>query len=131
MSPAARAARAPGTESSTAMARAGTTRSRRSRSAANAKQALEIVDMLVRSGSVDVVVTEGFSGNIALKTAEGTAKQIAAYPWFAHKKEWQKEIHKMIENGFKLEVESLISKDISYVTEQYTPARLKAKDWLD
>jgi phosphate acyltransferase len=30
-------------------------------------------------GSVDVVVTEGFSGNIALKTAEGTAKQIAAY----------------------------------------------------
>ena len=30
-------------------------------------------------GTVDVVVTEGFSGNIALKTAEGTAKQIAAY----------------------------------------------------
>ena len=27
----------------------------------------------------DVIVTEGFSGNIALKTAEGTAKQIAAY----------------------------------------------------
>ena len=30
-------------------------------------------------GSVDVFVTEGFTGNIALKTAEGTAKQIAAY----------------------------------------------------
>jgi len=30
-------------------------------------------------GTVDVVVTEGFSGNIALKTAEGTAKQIAQY----------------------------------------------------
>lgn len=30
-------------------------------------------------GTVDVVVTEGFSGNIALKTAEGTAKQIGAY----------------------------------------------------
>ena len=30
-------------------------------------------------GSVDVVVTEGFAGNIALKTAEGTAKQIAEY----------------------------------------------------
>ncbi len=30
-------------------------------------------------GTVDVVVAEGFSGNIALKTAEGTAKQIAAY----------------------------------------------------
>lgn len=30
-------------------------------------------------GLVDVVVTEGFTGNIALKTAEGTAKQISGY----------------------------------------------------
>jgi glycerol-3-phosphate acyltransferase PlsX len=30
-------------------------------------------------GTVDVVVTEGFSGNIALKTAEGTARQISEY----------------------------------------------------
>jgi glycerol-3-phosphate acyltransferase PlsX len=30
-------------------------------------------------GTVDVVVTEGFSGNIALKTAEGTARQIGEY----------------------------------------------------
>lgn len=33
----------------------------------------------VGQGVVDVVVTEGFTGNIALKTAEGTAKQIAEY----------------------------------------------------
>ncbi len=31
------------------------------------------------AGTCDVVVTEGFTGNIALKTAEGTAKQIAQY----------------------------------------------------
>ena len=30
-------------------------------------------------GAVDVFVTEGFTGNIALKTAEGTARQIAQY----------------------------------------------------
>jgi glycerol-3-phosphate acyltransferase PlsX len=30
-------------------------------------------------GTVDVIVTEGFAGNIALKTAEGTAKQISSY----------------------------------------------------
>lgn len=30
-------------------------------------------------GTVDVVVTEGFTGNIALKTAEGTARQIGSY----------------------------------------------------
>jgi glycerol-3-phosphate acyltransferase PlsX len=33
----------------------------------------------ISKGTVDVVVTEGFSGNIALKTAEGTARQIGEY----------------------------------------------------
>ncbi len=59
------------------------------------------------------------------------ARQIAEYPWFAKKREWQREIEKMLKNDFKLEVESLISKDISYVTEQYVPARLADQDWLD
>lgn len=39
-------------------------------------------------GTVDVVVTEGFSGNIALKTAEGTAKQIGAYLRAAMNRSW-------------------------------------------
>jgi DNA topoisomerase-6 subunit A len=59
------------------------------------------------------------------------ASEIAAYPWFKDHKGWQKEIAKMMSNGFKMEVESLINKDISYVTEQYVPERLKKKDWLD
>lgn len=33
----------------------------------------------IGKGSVDVVVTEGFAGNIALKTAEGTARQLGGY----------------------------------------------------
>jgi glycerol-3-phosphate acyltransferase PlsX len=33
----------------------------------------------IGKGTVDVVVTEGFAGNIALKAAEGTARQIAGY----------------------------------------------------
>lgn len=33
----------------------------------------------IGKGTVDVVVTEGFTGNIALKTAEGTARQIAGF----------------------------------------------------
>jgi len=59
------------------------------------------------------------------------AKQIAEYPWFKNKPAWQKEIDQMLKNGFKLEVESLISKDISYVTEEYVPARLEEEDFLD
>jgi DNA topoisomerase VI subunit A len=59
------------------------------------------------------------------------ANEIVAYPWFKDHKGWQKEIAKMVSNGFKMEVESLITKDISYVTEEYVPERLAAKDWLD
>jgi glycerol-3-phosphate acyltransferase PlsX len=33
----------------------------------------------ISEGSVDVVVTDGFTGNVALKTAEGTAKLIVYY----------------------------------------------------
>ena len=33
----------------------------------------------IGKGTVDVVVTEGFVGNIALKTAEGTARQVGSY----------------------------------------------------
>ncbi|MCL2743368.1 MAG: DNA topoisomerase IV subunit A [Planctomycetaceae bacterium] len=64
-------------------------------------------------------------------TDKKRAKQIAEYPWFAKKKSWQKEIALMLENGFKLEVESLVSKDISYVTEEYVPQRLKEGNFLD
>ncbi len=59
------------------------------------------------------------------------AKEIAAYPWFETNRVWQKEIAAMLNNGFKMEVESLITKDISYVTEEYVPQRLRDKDWLD
>jgi glycerol-3-phosphate acyltransferase PlsX len=33
----------------------------------------------IGKGTVDVVVTEGFTGNVALKTAEGTANQISTF----------------------------------------------------
>ena len=59
------------------------------------------------------------------------ANQIKSYPWFEKKKAWQNEIDKMLKNGFKLEVESLISKDISYVTEEYVPQRLQEGEFLD
>ena len=69
---------------------------------------------------------------IALNDRDITrAKQIAEYPWFKDKRPWQKEIKRLLSNGFKMEVESLITKDISYVTETYVPDRLREKDFLD
>ena len=42
----------------------------------------------IGKGMVDVVVTEGFAGNIALKTAEGTARQFAQYLRDAMNRTW-------------------------------------------
>jgi len=60
------------------------------------------------------------------------AKQILNYPWFKGKKDWEKEIAMMLRHGFKMEVESLLTKSISFVTETYVPERLKQRSlWLD
>jgi phosphate acyltransferase len=42
----------------------------------------------IGKGTVDVVVTEGFACNIALKTAEGTARQLGAYLRAAMNRTW-------------------------------------------
>jgi len=42
----------------------------------------------IGKGTADVVVTEGFAGNIALKTAEGTAKQLGSYLRSAMSRTW-------------------------------------------
>ena len=50
-------------------------------------------------GTVDVVVTEGFTGNIALKTAEGTAKQIAEYLRAAMSRTWMAKLGYILAKG--------------------------------
>ncbi|MAY60720.1 MAG: phosphate acyltransferase [Rhizobiales bacterium] len=50
-------------------------------------------------GTVDVVVTEGFVGNIALKTAEGTARQIAQYLRAAMSRTWTAKLGYVLAKG--------------------------------
>ncbi len=50
-------------------------------------------------GTVDVVVTEGFTGNIALKTAEGTARQLAAYLRAAMGRSWMSKLGYVLAKG--------------------------------
>ena len=72
------------------------------------------------------------SVKIALNQRDITrAKQIMNYAWFKDKRPWQREIKRLLRGGFKMEVESLITRDISYVTETYVPERPAAGDFLD
>jgi phosphate acyltransferase len=50
-------------------------------------------------GTVDVIVTEGFTGNIALKTAEGTAKQIGQYFRDAMASSWSSRLGYLLARG--------------------------------
>ncbi len=57
----------------------------------------------IGQGTVDVVVVEGFAGNIALKTAEGTAKQIGRYLKDAMHRTWLSKIGAaMARGGFRV-----------------------------
>jgi glycerol-3-phosphate acyltransferase PlsX len=56
----------------------------------------------IGKGAADVIVTEGFSGNIALKAAEGTARQIAEYLRAAMGRTWRSRIgYLFARNAFK------------------------------
>jgi DNA topoisomerase-6 subunit A len=57
------------------------------------------------------------------------AEQMRAYPWFKEAK-WQKEIDMLLKNGFKMEVDSLLTKYISFVTEEYIPKKIRDRDYL-
>ena len=50
-------------------------------------------------GGVDVVVTEGFTGNIALKGAEGTAKQVGQYLRDAMSRTWMAKLGYLFAKG--------------------------------
>ena len=53
----------------------------------------------IGQGNVDVIVVEGFAGNIALKTAEGTAKQVGAYIRQALTSSWLSKLGAMLAIG--------------------------------
>ena len=53
----------------------------------------------IGQGAVDVVVVEGFAGNIALKTAEGTARQISEYLKAAMRRTWLSRLGALLAAG--------------------------------
>jgi DNA topoisomerase-6 subunit A len=57
------------------------------------------------------------------------ANQMKAYPWFKDKK-WQKEIDDLLHHKFKMELDGLLTKSISFITEEYIPRKLRDRDYL-
>jgi DNA topoisomerase VI subunit A len=57
------------------------------------------------------------------------ARQMKAYAWFKDKK-WQREIDALLANGFKMELDGLLTKTISFISEEYIPKKLRERDYL-
>ncbi|MBI4983487.1 DNA topoisomerase VI, partial [Candidatus Woesearchaeota archaeon] len=58
-------------------------------------------------------------------------KQMQNYEWFVKNKEWQTQFKMMKEFGAKVEIQSLSSKGISFISERYLPEKIKNQDWID
>lgn len=74
----------------------------------------------------------GLQPNATIKLSKediARAEQMRAYPWFKEKK-WQTEIDGLLKNQFKMEVDALLTKSISFITEEYIPKKLRDKDYL-
>ena len=58
-------------------------------------------------------------------------KQISDYDWFKKNKEWQRQFKMMKDFGAKLEIQSLSSKGIKFISEKYLPEKIKREEFLD
>jgi DNA topoisomerase VI subunit A len=58
------------------------------------------------------------------------AKELLNYEWFK-KPHWQKEINLMIQKGVKAEIEALSHRGLKFMSEEYLPAKIKKKEFLD
>lgn len=58
-------------------------------------------------------------------------KQISEYAWFKSNKAWQKQFKMMKDFGAKVEIQSLSSKGITFISEKYLPDKIKKQDFID
>jgi len=58
-------------------------------------------------------------------------KQMQAYEWFAKHKDWQRQFKMMKEFGAKVEIQSLSSKGITFISDKYLPEKIKSQDWIE
>lgn len=58
-------------------------------------------------------------------------KQIMNYEWFKNNKEWQRQFKLMNSYKAKVEIQSLSSRGITFISEKYLPEKIKEAKFLD
>jgi len=57
--------------------------------------------------------------------------QLQDYDWFKDNKAWQRQFKLMKTFKGKVEIQSLSSRGISFISEKYLPEKIKNKDWIE
>ncbi|HDQ59666.1 MAG TPA: DNA topoisomerase IV subunit A [Candidatus Woesearchaeota archaeon] len=57
--------------------------------------------------------------------------QMKEYDWFKSNKEWQKQFEGMKKFAGKVELDALVTKGISFISDKYLPEKFKQKSWID
>ncbi|MDD5416896.1 MAG: DNA topoisomerase IV subunit A [Candidatus Aenigmarchaeota archaeon] len=64
------------------------------------------------------------------KVDESRLNQIKNYEWF-QSKPWQKELKEMKDQKGKVELDALVAKGVTFISDTYLPEKLKRKEFLD
>ena len=64
------------------------------------------------------------------KVDESRIKQMMKYEWF-QSKEWQKELLAMKKQKAKVELDALVAKGVTFISDKYLPEKIRKKDWMD
>jgi len=57
--------------------------------------------------------------------------QLQNYEWFKDNKEWQRQFKLMKTLKGKVEIQSLSSRSITFISEKYLPEKIKNQDWIN
>jgi DNA topoisomerase-6 subunit A len=58
-------------------------------------------------------------------------KEVSKYDWFKDRKEWQRQFQLMSVIKGKVELDALVTKGISFISDKYLPEKIKNKDVLN
>ena len=94
---------------------------------------MTIPDVKFLGVSMDDVIKYDLKRHFIKLTDQDKAriKQMQNYEWFAKHKDWQRQFKMMKDFDAKVEIQSLSSKGISFISEKYLPEKIKNQEWLD
>jgi len=65
------------------------------------------------------------------ETDKSRLKQLKKYEWFTNSKAWQRQFDMMEKMGGKVELDALVAKGITFVSDKYLPEKIHKKDFID